>query len=726
MAERTKFGRIAVSVLELDIDKCANTYGVAPCTATGAPGSECYNTFKTCQDKPNFVKTTKTYKFASRGAPIPAGELHRPYITSVRDAPTVIEPEAGLARRAVVTLNMVDETDADVDTDLYVRNRATPAQGTFWARLLARSPNYVGRFARLRRGYAVTPWDWNEFVTELYVIDQIKGPDRSGAVQVILKDPVKLADRTKVPAPTSGKLAVALALNDTQLELDALSGAQYTANGYVRRGDEIIRYTHKHVENGWNFSDGIDEGFTVTNATITTGTDVITLTATAADPQLRKGSLSLAGGTWRYLAVRMRQLVAGTWDGKVYYTTSGHGESASFYAQATEPALLTAGGWVTVVWDMHNLAAGGNDWIDSTITGIRFDLASTSGASYEIDWISHSTTDQVEADLLVWPDGTYRAQFGTSAQAGKVGDGVQLCKVYTDASVSAVVQDLLNASGLDNAYIDLAQLTAEDATWLGDKSLITVCLSEPEDVSVYLAEICKATGAVMWWLPTEQKAKFKVIGPRSPTETVGQALDDAANLIDGTVAITTLDDLRITLAGIYYDLVSATANRRENKNYLKGELYEDADAESANEYNDQRMRVETTRWFGAANSSAIKSRVNRLLAYYRDAPKQIDFAVDPKDGDRAVGDLVPLTTAGITDFAGAPDVQKVLITKRTDNDDGRIQYSARTTVFNRRYAFVAPAGHPDYLVATEDERAYAFICNSSGKMSNGDDGYLII
>ena len=61
-----------VTVLEMDLDKCANVYGVAPCTAAGAVGTECYNAFPHCQDPANFVKTTKTWKFCNACAYVPA------------------------------------------------------------------------------------------------------------------------------------------------------------------------------------------------------------------------------------------------------------------------------------------------------------------------------------------------------------------------------------------------------------------------------------------------------------------------------------------------------------------------------------------------------------------------------------------------------------------------------------------------------------------------------
>ena len=50
----TKFGREPIELVEMVLPKCANTYGTAPCTASGAPGSECFNTRATCQDPDNY------------------------------------------------------------------------------------------------------------------------------------------------------------------------------------------------------------------------------------------------------------------------------------------------------------------------------------------------------------------------------------------------------------------------------------------------------------------------------------------------------------------------------------------------------------------------------------------------------------------------------------------------------------------------------------------------
>lgn len=197
--------RAPATVLELTVDKCANVYGVAPCTAAGAAGTECYNTYATCQAKATYVKTSQVIKFCSRAVLSPLTETLRPYLLGSVNAPVNLDFEEGLATRSNVAINLADETDNDSDQDPYWATRATPAGGTYWARWLARNKNYFGRTAKLRKGFVASPWDWDLFLDELYIIDNI-AIENSGQVKITLKDPLKLADMTTLPLPTSGAI----------------------------------------------------------------------------------------------------------------------------------------------------------------------------------------------------------------------------------------------------------------------------------------------------------------------------------------------------------------------------------------------------------------------------------------------------------------------------------------------------------------------------------------
>ena len=312
--------RILSTLVELDVDRCQLTYGIAPCTAgrvesgtaqtgaartitlragasavdgafvqmtvrivsgTGAgqerriggyvgatkvatlaaaaadfspapnatsvydvinrPGA-CYNTRQTCQDKLHYVLGTATLTFTGRGSPIPPGVVARPLINDLSAAPTEIDLEEGLARRALTSVQLTDAPSSDVGIDPYLSDRASAPGSTFWRRFMARNLHYAGRAARVKRAF-VSAGVWGTWITERYIIDGIEGPEGNGAVTVKLKDPVKLADLVKIPTATSGKLAVDLGVNDLSLTLAAGGGTQYAASGYVRIGSEILRYS---------------------------------------------------------------------------------------------------------------------------------------------------------------------------------------------------------------------------------------------------------------------------------------------------------------------------------------------------------------------------------------------------------------------------------------------------------------------------------------------------
>lgn len=243
-AEKVKAGRLPVTVVELDLDTCSLTYGVAPCTATGSAGDECYNTRKTCQDPDNYTRTTQTIRFVEPVEGLPVGVSMIPCISGVKRAPARITQDFGLGHRASITVSLQDFTHHDRGVDPYVDNRSydPTAQGTYFGRLLARNPYYQGRTMRIRSGYLGDAWDWNNFQSAEYIIEEIRGPDSAGRVTVIGKDILKLADgkRAQAPVASGGELV-------SDLDADAVSmgiiGGTYAASGWVRVGDELIEYT---------------------------------------------------------------------------------------------------------------------------------------------------------------------------------------------------------------------------------------------------------------------------------------------------------------------------------------------------------------------------------------------------------------------------------------------------------------------------------------------------
>ena len=248
--------REPLQILEIDLDQCSLTYGNSPCTASGAAGSECYNTFQTCQDQPNYDRTTTTYRF-SRNQRLGAtgnGVIIWPALQSISTNPTLIalsdvdENLGSLGRRARVQITLQDFRWTDQQTDPYVNTRTYDpnTQGTFFGRLRARNPYYAGRSLRVKTGYVGD--SLASMRSREYVVTEWSGPDANGLVQITAQDPLKLADEefAQVPVANTGKLAAdidATFEGDVDLTPAGIGDSEYSASGRIALGSEILRFT---------------------------------------------------------------------------------------------------------------------------------------------------------------------------------------------------------------------------------------------------------------------------------------------------------------------------------------------------------------------------------------------------------------------------------------------------------------------------------------------------
>lgn len=245
---RQQYDKEHIDIVELELDFCANTYGVLPCTATGPDADRCVNTFPTCQDPENFVQTTKTYRFCESRSPHPIGIDAIPSLKSVSIAPTKIDLRGGLGVRASISATFTDHPHSDIGIDPYYEDRIPLAStfGSFWTRLRARNSNYQNRPLRVLSGYLVDGvFDIANFTIRYYVIDSL---DVSrGTASIKGKDPLKLASREKALAPrqSTGKLAADLLIGGTSATLTpaGVGNAEYPALGKVLITQEVMNFT---------------------------------------------------------------------------------------------------------------------------------------------------------------------------------------------------------------------------------------------------------------------------------------------------------------------------------------------------------------------------------------------------------------------------------------------------------------------------------------------------
>jgi hypothetical protein len=236
-------------LVQIDQDLCTRTYGVAPCTANQE--NKCFNTRKTCQDPANFEKGTLTLTFCTTQTDIPRDQNWFPFVKSISIAPTKLNPSNGnlnssaLGERGVATITMVDAPHSDNIVDPYVSGRPyNPLEkSTFWAKWNARNPYYQNRPLRVYQGYEGQAI--NDMDVRHYLLDSITGPDSSGQVKIVAKDPLKLAERERasVPAASPGQLHVGINSTTTTIIVNRAVATDYPAPGTIRIGDELITYT---------------------------------------------------------------------------------------------------------------------------------------------------------------------------------------------------------------------------------------------------------------------------------------------------------------------------------------------------------------------------------------------------------------------------------------------------------------------------------------------------
>jgi hypothetical protein len=258
--------REPITIIEIDLPLCSRVYGTAPCTAALSADmpNKCFNTRATCQDTANYNGVdTQTLRLSKNQSGLPKGQTIFPALQSVSTRAAEInlsgiDPRTmALGKRARVTVNLLDFTYSDTFTDPYQSQRVSGAaqnsgvgydpkdRGTFFGKLAARQPYYIGKALRVKRGYV------GDTVASMsaanYVITAWDGPDAKGNVQISAADVLDLADNAKAvaPAASNGKLlanmtdiAMAFTLTPT-----GIGDAEYPASGTICIGRETMTFT---------------------------------------------------------------------------------------------------------------------------------------------------------------------------------------------------------------------------------------------------------------------------------------------------------------------------------------------------------------------------------------------------------------------------------------------------------------------------------------------------
>jgi len=753
---RKGFGRIPFEYVEIDLKRCANTYGSAPCTAAGAAGSECYNFKRTCQDPLNYVEDTTplTIRLLPKDmVGVTVGFSGYPCLAKVGFKALELAMGEGLSARERLTIECIDFTQHDRDIDPYCSTRTAAAQGTWFGRMRARAPYFSGSDVRYYKGYIVDGViDSANFEVRYYVLDQFDPPS-GGKVKLIARDCLALGDekKAKAPALSEGALSAGISASDLSLTLDSGKGIEYrleenlfagaddftdaawtnsglvitaddgndihgnavadrladdsaAASEYISQAASDYSVTEPYVVAVDIEKDAIARAtrfpvLRIVHAGSTTETSDIALDTNTGDTDITT-STGATGGVDDY----------GTHWRLWIKATSNDGSNTSCTASLF-PAAGASATWVQSVAATGNVLAsrpqiernsGYSDYIETTTAAVKNGMYILVG-----DEII-SVTSRV-GDVLSWPSTVYRGVENTVADSHDAEDAVQWCLDVSGLNVSRALQRIwIFHTSLPPSRIPFTEWEAEKSSKLAPYTIDTGMIVNPEGVLDLTADLCACCLINMWADTSSNSVKLKAMSPYS----VDTEIDEQNNILHKSLSVKEMPDKRVNSVWVHFGIINYLEPEKR-KSYRKSIVK----LGNQNYETDQKKEIHC-RWFSAISpATTLAFRMAQMLG---DTPIHATFALDSKDGALKEGDPIDLLVDALPDFDGSAKLVEMLITGITPvtmpNGADRLLCTAEPNPQTGRYGLIAPnSGVPAYSTASDYQKnRYMFVGYNGG------------
>lgn len=269
---------------------------------------------------------------------------------------------------------------------------------------------------------------------------------------------------------------------------------------------------------------------------------------------------------------------------------------------------------------------------------------------------------------------TARHELGTTAAEHKAQDVVQVVLYYSADLFRDIAYDLFtNYSAVPVASISLARW---DIALSGVSELFTRVITKPTPVVDLLGSLCEVAGITL--LPDVSTGSIDVVALRASAATV--TIDDDAAIIDGSFSKRTQDVKRVSQVWVFYGQRDPTADGQDESNYHSRLLEPDLEAESPQQYGVPAIRKIFGFWIPQFGRSQAQAAADRIMAVYRDAPDEAQFAiVASRDGSLSLAQPFLLEVAEVQDETGqVASVQHVPLSIASDENEIRVQ-SQRVT-----------------------------------------------
>lgn len=513
-SKRIEFAREHIYIVELELDYCSNTFGVAPCTASGSGDAKCFNTIETTQDLPNYTLTGITTGEQTISV-VAAGK------TFTRSAGSYLTDGFKVGH----TVTSSGFTNAGNNQSELLISAVTATVMTF----------------STATGLVNETGDANEVITLnatlVYRFCEQRSPHPIGleAIPSIVKGGVSIAPaKIDIRGGLGVRSSVSIQFTDqptSDIDVDQYVGER-TWIAFERGTfwtklrarnpnyqNRAMRVLSGYLENGVF----LEENFQVRHYII----DKINVSG---------GQATVTGKDPLKLASSRKAQVPAPSTGLL---------NAAITDVATELTLKPAG--------------VGDD-----------EYPSTAGGSFKVtikSEVMEVTTRAGDVLTLV------RGQNNTVAIAHNVNDTVQLAYEKND-QVNIIVKDLLtNFANVDPAFIPDTSWQSEVDTFLS--GLLDGIITKPIDVNKVLMELSEAMPHYLWW--DERTQEIQLTALKAPPSSA-DVLDMDENLIRDSVVVTDLTDMRTSTVFVNFGQVDPTMRLDEPNNYEQTYVRIDTDS----------------------------------------------------------------------------------------------------------------------------------------------------
>lgn len=662
-SELAALSRKRQDVVVISLDTCNLVWGTAPCTAS--TGDKCYNTYSTCDDKPNYDKRSKPYYFTNIGASNFNVPTARPYIKEISDLPTELKENGTVTKRLKV--KFADEPElTDTAMDKYYSDRGT-IQGTFWNKLIARNPNYKGRIIELYEGFDSLAFaDYSlKFVGKIENITI-----GNGYCEVEAIDLLRSLEDIEFPVARNIELTEKMyrMFNSvqSQAEMLALPAEQYD---WAYRVDfqtlTTTPFTPTDSVSGLLVNGFYDVHVVAYNSLgrpIAQDTQTNIELAGISDDSIACSWSAFSGAA----TYRIWLVGAGASYDNLYIVTAGTSYTIGTSADSGNLYAGTIPGNAQRYFELTGTDPTDiGDWTDRTASNVEIDVDSVTG-------LAASGYIQIDEEIIYYASissltlrGLTRGHFNTNSETTHE-SGTQIYSIAAPATGNPfqMLQDLLTLGNIASGYIASAFSTLE-AAWTGINFSFLPYSKKKKLSDIYFNAV-RSLDCISW-VGEDGKITIKAL----TNTTVAGNLNDTENIISGSLSRDLNEESRYTRWLMHWNRFDGTKDIDDKESYNDLRILVDADAESVNLYNDMVEDIFFSAFISDTGNTAgdASDYVDALQALWKTRTKQaqevVSLAVELKDSGYVVGDIVTLTTTRLQDINGnGYSAVKFLITKK--------------------------------------------------------------